>query len=404
MRQFLLIATLLALCTPAARAQSITRVASVPASTVLDIAVSGNRACLANFGNNTLDIYDVSVPTAPVLRSSTQHSLRIHNVAAVGNKVYSIGYASGNITMASVYAFDISNPAAPVGINGALLSTPTAQTQPPTMVASASFVCVAGMPNGVIHIYDSNMNVLGTYSGASGDMSLNGNVLYLRNNSFTTILDLSNPALPVNRGSLPITITSVQGTKGYGVQNATLRIYDVSSPLAPLLLGSVANNGGNQVAVSGTTVFTNSGGIRSSPVGNRYTLQAFDASTPGAPVLRATEGGLYPYESVGALSANGNNLAFIVDAANLNVFSFRATATATRAAAPPALACYPNPAHASLQLPYTKAGTLVTVHDLTGRVCLTTPLAADGLVNIGSLPAGLYSLRAGQATQKLVVE
>ena len=85
-------------------------------------------------------------------------------------------------------------------------------------------------------------------------------------------------------------------------------------------------------------------------------------------------------------------------------------ATAAPRPALPALALYPNPARgtATVALPAGLAGQPLRLHDALGhelrRFAAPAPGATEALLDLRGLPAGLYLLRIGEATGKLVVE
>ncbi len=85
-------------------------------------------------------------------------------------------------------------------------------------------------------------------------------------------------------------------------------------------------------------------------------------------------------------------------------------ATAAPRTALPALALYPNPARgsATVLLPAGLAGQPLRLRDALGREVrrFATPAfgATEATLDLRGLPAGLYLLRAGEATGKLVVE
>lgn len=89
-----------------------------------------------------------------------------------------------------------------------------------------------------------------------------------------------------------------------------------------------------------------------------------------------------------------------VDTDGTETFSPVVTLGATGAAA--TLALYPNPAHSQLTIA-AAAGQQVQIIDLAGRVLQTTTLPASGNLNVESLPAGTYLLRAPLSGQQRVL-
>jgi|GEM_PF-1432136 len=88
-------------------------------------------------------------------------------------------------------------------------------------------------------------------------------------------------------------------------------------------------------------------------------------------------------------------------------FSYSPVRVVAVEAAAASLALYPNPAHRSATLTGTAAGTPVQVYDALGRLVLTTPADAAGTAALAlpaGLPTGVYLVRAGTQTRRLVVE
>lgn len=88
---------------------------------------------------------------------------------------------------------------------------------------------------------------------------------------------------------------------------------------------------------------------------------------------------------------------------------FRVGPTGLTEAGVRAFALYPNPARGTAQLMLAAPGAagVVTVLDGLGRVVRTQPVAAgqtEVRLTLGGLPAGVYTVRVGQAARKLVVE
>ncbi|WBA44119.1 T9SS type A sorting domain-containing protein [Hymenobacter canadensis] len=79
----------------------------------------------------------------------------------------------------------------------------------------------------------------------------------------------------------------------------------------------------------------------------------------------------------------------------------------TATSRPGTLQIYPNPARAALTVLDAKAGAPVTICDALGRAVATAPADATGTTRLAlptGLPAGVYLVRSGSATQRLAVE
>ncbi len=70
------------------------------------------------------------------------------------------------------------------------------------------------------------------------------------------------------------------------------------------------------------------------------------------------------------------------------------------------LALWPNPAHTSVSLSGADARAAVRILDLAGRTLrmVTADAAGEATLSLNGLPAGIYLVRTGAATQRLVVE
>ena len=82
-------------------------------------------------------------------------------------------------------------------------------------------------------------------------------------------------------------------------------------------------------------------------------------------------------------------------------------ATAAAQAAP-AAQLFPNPAHgtATLRLPAAAARLPLTLTDALGRLVRQYPAPAglEAVLDLRGLPAGVYLVRCGELSQRLVVE
>ena len=218
------------------------------------VVVQGRYAYVANNSANTLGIYDVSNPAAPVAVGSVATGSNPISVVVQGRYAYVANFSGSTLGI-----YDVSNPAAPVAVGS---------------------VATGSGPNSVV--------VQGRYA-------------YVGNSSANTlgIYDVSNPTTPVAVGSVatgtnPNSVV-VQGRYAY-IANATsntLGIYDVSNPAAPASVGSVATGTGPQsVVVQGRYAYTanNSGN----------TLGVYDV---GGTYVQSLEAGSI---ETGSLSANGS--------------------------------------------------------------------------------------------------
>lgn len=65
---------------------------------------------------------------------------------------------------------------------------------------------------------------------------------------------------------------------------------------------------------------------------------------------------------------------------------------------------FPNPTHGPLRLSKFVPGTQIRLIDATGRTSFNDRLGSDGTLDISALPAGLYTLRLGAISLKVVKE
>jgi hypothetical protein len=367
----------------------------------VDVAAMGATAYVGNFSTSTLQAYNVSNPATPALLSTISNSSRVRRVLAAGSMVYVTGFGIGTNTISYLQAYDTSNPAAPV--TGRVIQAPA----PPIIVgASSTTVCVANTTTPAMLVFDAALNLLSTVTTASvvTNLAVKGTTAYVQRVGACDIYDLSTPTAPVLRSTVSAHISVISGNLAFGLANVAsqtrLHIYDISNPLIPVLLSSIANNGGGLLAVGGNTVFTTGQYITIG--GSTAPLQAFDITTPTAPVLRATAGA----GSTATALAASNNAAYLVNSDNntLQVYAVTGALAKTGSTSPATLALYPNPAHSLLTVAGSSTASPITVYEPTGRICFTAVPSAAGTIDIQALRPGIYIARMGYAVSKFVVE
>ena len=395
LRQILSIVFSALAATHPAVAQSLTRVANLTVNgSPLGIANRGNTAYLTNFGDNTFQAYNVANSASPALLSTnTTNSTRVRSVVIGGTTAYVLCFGIGTTTSSELRAIDVSVPTAPV--LGPLI---TLSQYPVYIAASSTRVCVASGLTPTLQVYDSNLTLLSTVSTTSvaDNVTVTGTTAYLQRGSQLDIYDLSIPGAPVRQTTITGSIGAVSGTLAYGLSGNTLTVYDVSNSLNPVFRGSATTNGGTLLAASGATVFTT--GFYAG--GSTSMLQAFDASNPVAPVLRATASA---GSTAAALAASGNT-AYLVNGYTLQVYTLTGTTTATSSAVGFNGELYPSPAHTTVTFTQMPTASPISIYDQLGRLCLSTVLPASGIVNISALPAGCYVVRMGEIIRRLTVE
>jgi hypothetical protein len=172
----------------------------LPTGAPAALTLQGSTALIGT--ERALLLVDASDPTAPHLRSSLALPGRVNQIAAADGWAYVAG-AGG------LHSVDISSPDAP-----ALRTTYIPTTTYPNPEAT----CV----------------------------TLSGQVLYARFLSsgrlprYAQVLDISNPRTPFPVANLPddTCISRVSGGIGYTGKGGELKLYDLSTPKAPALLGT----------------------------------------------------------------------------------------------------------------------------------------------------------------------
>lgn len=407
---FALFPTLLGLSFQPAYSQTLTQVANLTLGSISPMSVAARNSTLFVVGaDRKLSTFNMSQPTSPVLLSSIAINTEYpRTVMVAGDKAYTYGVGLGNATSSTLAAFNISQPSAPTSTSSKTLTSPY-----PSIGVTDALVCVSGLPSGgsppVFEVYDSNLTLKGSLSkvATGNNVQVSGTTAYVSdvgtNDAFIhygTIYNLANPSLPVNVGSFLGNIGAISGTLAFGVQNKTLLVYDISNPLQPVLKGSVAMNGGDQLAASGNRVYT-TGSYPPSGTSARY-LQAFDVSNPAAPVLLATASA----ESMShSIAANGNTV-YLIDGAErtLKVYTLSGAPLAAATALGNTQSIFPNPAHGAFTVAHAAANAPVTIFDSLGNVCLQTTLPSTNKLDISTLPCGLYTARVGAANYRLAVE
>jgi hypothetical protein len=223
-----------------------------PPRDVYNVEIDGNYAYLST--SSSLDILDISNPTAPTLIGSYSYGWT-GNVEIVGNYAYISSYYLLEI-------LDISNPAAP------------------TLVSS-------------------------TVTGSSaGDIEIIGNYAY----AGTEIFDISNPVTPVLKGTFDGSndIEVVGNTAYLTVGSSGVQILDITNPITPTLKShyAIPSEAAINVQVVGNYAYVADG---------RSGLQIVDISNPSAPITKGTYDTPYdtPYDTTNVQIVG--NYAYVVD-------------------------------------------------------------------------------------------
>ena len=109
--------------------------------------------------------------------------------------------------------------------------------------------------------------------------------------------------------------------------------------------------------------------------------------------------------AVGGFTATGDGSKAM---AGFGIYDPAAPLATTAAQATPAAQLFPNPAHgtATLRLPATAPRQPLTLTDALGRLVrqYPAPAGAEAVLDLRGLPAGVYVVRCGALSQRLVVE
>ena len=296
------------------------------------VYVSGNYAYVANSGigtNGALEIIDVSNPAKPKHVSalidgggSAPYLNTAFSVFVSGNFAYVGSWGSGALEIV-----DISNPLLPVH-KGSLLdgggATPPFIKNPYSIYVSGNFAYVADNYWGALEIVDVSNPAAPVHKGSLSDgggvapylaspysVKVSGNYAYVVDNFYNAleIVDVTNPAAPVHKSSLTNGTGGAQLNGPYSVfisgshayvasyRSNALEVVDVSDPAAPVHSNSLVDGGGGAlIGVSRSVfIFHNYAYIASEDIGS---LEIVDVSNPAAPVHKGSlidGGGISPY-------------------------------------------------------------------------------------------------------------
>ena len=259
------------------------------------VVVSGRYAYVANNGNETMAVVDITNPTSPAQVATTTFTSGSGPYSLFVSGRYVFVANSGNDTLAVV---DVSNPGAPIQV---ATTTLAAGATPFSVFVSGRYAYVANNGNATLATVDvadptSPVQIATaalTASAAPRSVFVSGRYAYVANfgNSTLAVVDITNPTLPVqvatttfNGGSNAASVF-VSGRYAYVANNgnATLATVDIANPIAPLQVATTTFNAGSgplSVFVSGRYAY----------VANNAndTLATVDVGNPTSPVQVAT--------------------------------------------------------------------------------------------------------------------
>lgn len=243
-----------------------------PANDAVDIAASGNIACVSDWTGGhpypeygLIRILNFSNPALPFMQGSYDYSWAMshpNQLSFSGDMLYATSGRGFDV-------FDISNPATPVEI-GRGIDDPYQPSGDITVTGNLAFVTsVYGL-----HVFDvsnpSNATQVGVIDISGRSVRVFGDVAYV-NSGIIDLISVTNPANPIYLTSLPDDCGSASSLSG-SVKWFGGKLLDVSVPTAPTILGCLD-------AVDAEVV----GDI--AYVANLQGLQVFDIGNPGAPIL-----------------------------------------------------------------------------------------------------------------------
>lgn len=245
-----------------------------------NVDVSGNFAYVAA-GSAGLRVVDVSDRRAPHIVGALDTPGNANDVRVVGNRAY---IADGS---AGLRIVDVTNPAVPV-----MLGSFDTAGEANDLVVVANRVYVADGPAGlqIIDVSDPQAPVyIGTLDtpGIARGVDVSGNIAVIADGSALRIVDVSNPANPISRGSVVMSDArdvTVEGNTAYVADfQGSLKTVDFSVPTTPVLLAATSQSLGGILTdvakvrefVFGADVFFVNG------------IPIVNVNNPASPVVRA---------------------------------------------------------------------------------------------------------------------
>ena len=204
-----------------------------------DVAIAGSYAYVAD-GTSGLHVIDVTDQEKPVPVGVCEFEGEARDVEVVGDYAY---LASGGQGLAIV---DISNPATPAMAAMYPWSQYGYPPEPEAVSVAGSHAYVVDGLGGVIKVIDvsapNRPAEVADYDIYANDIAVASSYAYLVGGTLLSVLDVSDPAAPVETGSLATsgyaTAVSVSGSHAYVACDEVMLVIDVSDPSAPTQVGS----------------------------------------------------------------------------------------------------------------------------------------------------------------------
>ncbi|MBK8904573.1 MAG: hypothetical protein IPM53_25570 [Anaerolineaceae bacterium] len=249
----------------------------------------GPRIVILNVADPTQPLHIGQTPILPYI---------VNDVWAKGNYIYvaagkgiprSSGYDVGDGN-GGLYIFDVSNPATPVEVGKYSTTNPVF-----SVMVVGNFAYTANGQGGLrlIDIHDPTLPAEISFQnigGSAQNAAVDGSIAYVADDQFLRLVDVSNPASPVELGSIPSLAWSVEIVGHFAFVTGGgggLQIIDVTNPETPI---KIVDYGRWQDPSLGVIVKENIAYV----IGEDGRLRLFDVSDPGSPT------DLGKYEMVGS--------------------------------------------------------------------------------------------------------
>ncbi len=267
------------------------------------VLVDGNRAYL--IAGTDFKVVDVTDPLNPSVLGTVNHGfteLRVEPQAIHDNIVWCVRSSSGGMGAAThVFGVDVSNPANPVVRGSLTLQAATSLLSTSSLIYSGYWLVHDYSDNLIYVINISNPDAPSVYSqwgvpnmvsGGPGRMMVDGTLLYLPCGEDETlrIYNLANLASVVQFGS----VSTVAEAYGNAVKigsyvyviasvwggGSSMQIIDVSNPAAPVNAGSVVVNNGAVIRARNGKLFLFEA--------TTPTVRVYSLANPLAPAVEAS--------------------------------------------------------------------------------------------------------------------
>lgn len=197
------------------------------------VATKGSYAYLGGNGSPGLGIVDISQPSSPTLVAELG-GLAGNEIAVRGDYAYVAQYNTG------VRVIDISSPTNPLLVASLPLSVSTRSI---TLDGDLAYVSAYGDGLRILDITDPTMPVeVGSWEGGQvWDTVVSDGTAFVASSGKLTVLDVSTPEAPVqlfqDTAGTFVGLTLTEGRLLCGGATSGLRIFDITDPLAPSLIG-----------------------------------------------------------------------------------------------------------------------------------------------------------------------